>query len=141
MPSDPLDQRRRITEQRFDVRETADDTGHLEVARNLARAVAAQRDVTREADANLESAIRVMWSTLNPESNIPESVIRGVADFMRDFKDRYDEDSPEAGNQGDDQAQQSMFEDIDAILTRVESGITGERTAMNTLLDRLRDSA
>jgi hypothetical protein len=49
--------------------------------------------------------------------------------------------SLEAGDQGDDQAQQSMFRDIDAILARVESGIADERAAMNALLDRLSHAA
>jgi hypothetical protein len=46
-----------------------------------------------------------------------------------------------AALEGDDRAQQAMFEDIDAILARVESGIAVERVAMNALLDRLRNKA
>ncbi len=49
--------------------------------------------------------------------------------------------SLEIGDQESDKAQQSMFEDIDAILARVEGGIAGERTAMNALLDRLSNAA
>jgi len=41
----------------------------------------------------------------------------------------------------DDRAAQSMFEDVDAILARVESGIADERAAMNALLDRLNNAA
>lgn len=40
-----------------------------------------------------------------------------------------------------DQAQQSMFRDIDAILARVETGIAAERSALDTLLDRLTSKA
>jgi hypothetical protein len=40
-----------------------------------------------------------------------------------------------------DQAQQSMFRDIDAILARLEIGIAAERTAMDALLDRLTSKA
>jgi hypothetical protein len=40
-----------------------------------------------------------------------------------------------------DQAQQSMFQDIDAILARLETGIAAERTAMDALLDRLTSKA
>jgi len=47
----------------------------------------------------------------------------------------------DAALEGDDRAQQSMFEDVDAILARVESGIAGERAAMDALLDRLSSAA
>ena len=91
MPSDTPDRRRRAAEESFRATEAVGERGHLEVHRNLARAVAA-----RETDAALE---------------------------------------------GDDRAQQSMFEDIDAILARVESGIAGERAAMDALLARLSSAA
>ena len=47
----------------------------------------------------------------------------------------------DAALEADDRAQQSMFEDVDAILARVESGIAGERAAMDALLDRLSSAA
>ncbi|MGH6679051.1 MAG: hypothetical protein ACRD22_21865 [Terriglobia bacterium] len=37
----------------------------------------------------------------------------------------------------DDQAQQTMFRDIDSALARLESGIAAERAAIDALLDRL----
>jgi hypothetical protein len=40
-----------------------------------------------------------------------------------------------------DQAQQSMFRDIDTILVRLENGIAAERTALDALLDRLTSDA
>ena len=55
----------------------------------------------------------------------------GPSLFVRIFK--------EAGEA--DQAQQSMFRDIDAILARLETGIAAERTAMDALLDRLTSKA
>lgn len=55
-------------------------------------------------------------------------------------------DSPASGSQNlpsetGDQAQQSMFRDIDTILARLENGITVERAAMHALLDRLSENA
>jgi hypothetical protein len=46
-----------------------------------------------------------------------------------------------AASEEDDRALQSMFEDIDAILARLESGIAVERTALDALLDRLSNAA
>ncbi|MGH7117315.1 MAG: hypothetical protein ACREE9_22835 [Stellaceae bacterium] len=44
-------------------------------------------------------------------------------------------------DEAEEQAQQSMFRDIDAILARLESGIEAERTAVDALLDRLTTNA
>jgi hypothetical protein len=44
-------------------------------------------------------------------------------------------------DEAEEQAQQSMFRDIDAILARLESGIEAERSAVDALLDRLTTNA
>jgi hypothetical protein len=44
-------------------------------------------------------------------------------------------------DEAEEQAQQSMFRDIDAILARLESGIQAERTAVDALLGRLTTNA
>ena len=41
----------------------------------------------------------------------------------------------------DDPAQEAILQDIDAILGRLEVGISAERTAMNALLERLASTA
>jgi len=61
--------------------------------------------------------------------------------IARDAARETDAAETDAALEGDDRAQQSMFEDVDAILARVESGIAGERTAMDALLDRLSSAA
>jgi hypothetical protein len=47
----------------------------------------------------------------------------------------------DAAPEEDDRAQQAMFEDIDAVLARVERGIAIEHGALNALLDRLSNAA
>jgi len=81
-----------------------------------------------EQSFEFEEAVRTAYA------EIARSLVRAVTtrDAARE---------PDAALEGDDRAQQSMFEDIDAILARVESGIAGENAAMNALLDRLSNTA
>jgi hypothetical protein len=49
--------------------------------------------------------------------------------------------SSNAPDEAEEQAEQSMFRDIDAMLARLESRIAAERTAVDALLDRLTTNA
>jgi hypothetical protein len=81
-----------------------------------------------------------------PEAEIPElrtALARHLTLAARDWRKSLHASSSysEAETEASDPAQQSMLRDIDAILGRLEKGISGERTAMDALLDRLTSAA
>ena len=88
-----------------------------------------EREVTGEAarqTINLMQALRRSLEASERSSAMaePQRGVRRIADATE-------------SEARDDQAQQSMFRDIDAILARLETGIAAERTAIDALLERL----